>query len=146
MNLNLCIVCLIHKTTTVYNSGNVNWSSVCYCHILCNQLLYKQFENHIDVFENHNKIHTEVMWKINWLTDILLLNARRTKGHSKKHLLRLWTDLSPLLPVLKRMVLIQHIEVPCSECIFLTVGCRVVRPCTVEQSAQRSTSCPQPMY
>lgn len=33
---------------------------------------------------------------------------------------------------MERLVLVQHTEVPCSECIFLTVGCRVVRPCTVE--------------
>lgn len=32
--------------------------------------------------------------------------------------------MSVLLPVLGRLVLIHHIEVPCGECIFLTVGCR----------------------
>lgn len=83
MNLNLCIVCLIHKTTTVYNIGKVNWSSVCYCHIVNKSFLYKQFEKQQDVLENHYLIQTEVMWKIIFLTSIPLVNAGCTEGQSK---------------------------------------------------------------
>lgn len=74
------------------------------------------------------------------LTDISLVNDRTAKKHWGMNTFFSFTA------GVEKMVFIHHIEVPCSECIFLTVGCRVVRPCTVEQSAQCRTSCPQPMY
>lgn len=65
---------------------------------------------------------------------------------SLKSPIGIFVNYSLLLPVCIRIVLFHNTMVPCSECIFMTVGCKVVRPCTVEQSAQCSTSCPQPMY
>lgn len=144
MNLNLCIVCLIHKNELVHYM------------ILAMSIgpLYVIVIYYINIFVQESSKSAgcveNPLPNPNWCA-VETPDKHSTLGifqedSQKKLIFWVMNQFSSCISESKRKVLIHHMEVPCSECIFLTVGCRVVRPCTVEQSAQRSTSCPQPMY